>query len=128
MYVFWHTAFSLALGIALWFWLRPNSWIKLLAATTLGGIFPDLDHLLTWRDVYWARIFPSWAGVQLIPRAYSDILAGLLVFHIAILPFIVLVLAAIAARHTKHQERWVLVGAFCAGWILHLFLDGVFLG
>ena len=119
LYLLWHVVIALALALLLY---RPrglNPHGLHVVTVVLGGVLPDLDHLLAWDSKYLLRIFPwhLWEGLTF---AFRNPVSSA-VLHLWVWPLLLLAAGAII-RGRKVGSYLLAVGA---GWGLHLVLDGV---
>jgi len=119
MYLFWHALFALLLALLIFRLIKPNPRSLFILVTAFFGVFPDLDHLLSWNPEFLAKLFPRHLteGLTFNLRTY----AYPYYLHLWIWPLI-LITATILAKKRMHREHLL---AMTVGWALHLTLDGV---
>jgi len=118
MYLFWHATFAGLLALLLYRLAKPNPALPFLFTGTFFGVFPDIDHLLSWSPDFLTKLFPRYLTEGLSFSLRTQVYPCYL--HLWLWP---LILIATAIVKKGKPRKYILAAA--AGWILHLALDGV---
>jgi len=118
-YLFWHLAFALLLAALLYRLTFRNPAVFHLLTIVSAGVLPDLDHLLFWDPKYLSELFPRFLGEGLALTPRTDVYPFIL--HLWLWPLTLLAATFILRKRKLHTYLL----ATCAGWTLHLALDGV---
>jgi len=118
MYLFWHAFFAGLLALLIYRLAKPNPAWPFLFAVTFFGVFPDIDHLLSWSPDLLTKLFPRYLTEGLSFSLRTSVYPCYL--HLWLWP---LILIATAIARKGKPRKYILAAA--AGWMLHLALDGV---
>ena len=118
-YLFWHLAFALLFAALLHRLTFRNPAVSHLLTTVSAGVLPDLDHLLSWDPKYLSELLPRFLGEGLTLTLRTNVYPFIL--HLWLWPLTLLAAGFILRRRNIHTYLL----AACAGWGLHLALDGV---
>ncbi len=112
-----------------------NQSFKLSMFAAFSVMFPDVDHVFAWNDVYWKRLVPlslqeifNMFHVSFRMPLFFGFGGQVLPFHYWIYPFILaLILILVTQSHCKSMRLQILqpyLLVLMIGWSLHLIEDG----